>query len=254
MKPGSLNEEALSVLSDLRLYLHQRYGVPLGVAPSPPLAFPLVFPPLPREGERVGVRGSTTPPASEIPASARTLEEVRRILGDCRRCGLCAGRTNIVFGDGPDAAGLMIVGEAPGAEEDAQGKPFVGRSGQLLSRMLKALGLEREQVYITNVVKCRPPENRNPKVDEVSACSPFLTEQARLVRPKVLLALGTFAAQTLLQTNEPIMKLRGKPYTYAGLPLIVTLHPAACLYNPGNKKYVWEDIKGIPEMLKMDPA
>lgn len=146
----------------------------------------------------------------------------------------------------------MIVGEAPGAEEDIQAKPFVGRSGQLLTKMLAALEIKREQVYITNVVKCRPPQNRNPKSDEVASCAPFLMEQIRLVKPKLLLALGTFAAQTLLNTNEPIMRIRGKPYSYAGLPLIVTLHPAACLYNPANKKYVWEDIQGIPSLLKSE--
>lgn len=182
--------------------------------------------------------------------SAQTLKELRNILGDCRRCGLCDGRANIVFGEGLETADLFIVGEAPGAEEDRQARPFVGRSGQLLTRMLEAIKIDRAQVYITNVVKCRPPQNRNPKAEEITSCLPFLKQQLKIVRPKLILALGTFAAQALLETNAPIMHLRGKSYTYEGLPLIVTLHPAACLYNPANKKYVWEDIKGIPDCLK----
>lgn len=235
-------ELLLNCISDLRLYLHQRYGLPL--------KDPRVI------HERPSRKGAPAPAdprvAGQSPSSAKSLEDLRKILGDCRRCGLCEGRTHIVFGDGPPTAELLIVGEAPGAEEDVQAKPFVGRSGQLLTKMLLALNLSREQVYISNVVKCRPPQNRNPKSEEVAACAPFLIEQIRLVRPKLLLALGTFAAQTILQTNEPIMRLRGKPYTYAGLPLIITLHPAACLYNPSNKKYVWEDIKGIPDLLKAE--
>lgn len=241
-------EDLSTCVSDLRLYLHQRYGLPLKDAR------------VMQTGER-GVRGPvlvSIPRGSPVtvtvplvdPASAENLRELRDILGDCKRCGLCEGRTHIVFGDGLPTAKLMIVGEAPGAEEDLQAKPFVGRSGQLLTKMLLALNLNREDVYITNVVKCRPPENRNPRKEEVASCAPFLLEQIRLVQPTAILALGTFAAQTLLQSDEPIMRLRGKSYTYAGRPLIVTLHPAACLYNPSNKKYVWEDIKGIPDMLK----
>lgn len=228
----------LDCISDLRLYLHRRYALPLKdprvvdcASGNPAASSPYIY-----------------TPAGD-PAEAKTLDELRAILGDCRRCGLCDGRTNLVFGSGPATAELMIVGEAPGAEEDLQGAPFVGRSGQLLTKMLEALTLKREEVYITNVVKCRPPQNRNPKSDEVASCSPFLLEQIRIVKPKLLLALGTFAAQTILNSTEPIMKLRGKPYTYAGVPLIVTLHPAACLYNPANKKFVWEDIKGIPDQI-----
>ncbi len=237
-------ELLLNCISDLRLYLHQRYGLPL--------KDPRVIHERPSRGTPNTSAPSDPRTEGQSPSTAKSLEDLQKILGDCRRCGLCEGRTNIVFGDGPSSAELLIVGEAPGAEEDLQAKPFVGRSGQLLTKMLQALDLSREQVYITNVVKCRPPQNRNPKPDEVASCAPFLIEQIRIVRPKLLLALGTFAAQTILQTNEPIMRLRGKPYTYAGLPLIITLHPAACLYNPSNKKYVWEDIKNIPTLLKTE--
>ncbi len=235
----------LSCISDLRLYLHQRYGLPL--------KHPAMRSPKDLAGDGVAPNLS---PAAVVQAAgpeslelARTLPQLRDVLGECRRCGLCAGRTQIVFGDGLATASLMIIGEAPGAEEDTQGKPFVGRSGQLLSKMLQALELSREQVYITNVVKCRPPQNRNPKSDEVSACAPFLARQIEIVRPKLLLALGTFAAQTLLNSDEPILRLRGKPYSYCGVPLIVTVHPAFCLYNPANKKYLWEDVKDIPDIL-----
>lgn len=238
-------ELLLDCISDLRLYIHQRYGLPL--------KHPAVVHDVPSIRRRTARDTRSNEPAPvqhRDPSTASTLEDLQSILGDCRRCGLCDGRTTIVFGQGPSSAELLIVGEAPGAEEDVQAKPFVGRSGQLLTKMLTAIGLTREQVYITNVVKCRPPQNRNPKAEEVAACAPFLLEQIRLVRPKLLLALGTFAAQTLLQTPDPIMRLRGKSYTYAQLPLIVTLHPAACLYNASNKKYVWKDIKGIPDLLK----
>ncbi len=224
---GDERSALMECVSDLRLYLHQRYGLPLKAR-----------------------RGVDTPAAQ--PSDDSPLSTLRAELVDCRRCALCGGRTSVVFGEGPDRAQVMIVGEAPGAEEDIQGKPFVGRSGQLLTKMLEAIGLSRDSVYITNVVKCRPPENRDPKPDEVDTCSPFLREQIRIIQPRLLLALGSHAAQTILQTKEPIMQLRGKSYTYAGVPLIVTLHPAACLYNPNNKKFVWEDIKGIPNLLKND--
>ncbi|WDT79496.1 MAG: uracil-DNA glycosylase [Candidatus Manganitrophus sp.] len=189
------------------------------------------------------------PIASEA-TPARTLSEVRDEIGDCRRCKLCSTRKNIVFGTGNPHAALMFVGEAPGADEDAQGQPFVGRAGQLLTKMIEAMGLSRETVYIANIIKCRPPENRNPQPDEIAACSPFLLKQIEAIRPKVICALGTFSAQTLLETQQKISALRGKFHDYHGVKLLPTFHPAYLLRNPNEKKTVWEDLKKIMEELK----
>ena len=189
------------------------------------------------------------PIASEA-TPVRTLSEVRDEIGDCRRCKLCSTRKNIVFGTGSPHAALMFVGEAPGADEDAQGQPFVGRAGQLLTKMIEAMGLSRETVYIANIIKCRPPENRNPQPDEIAACSPFLLKQIEAIRPKVICALGTFSAQTLLETQQKISALRGKFHDYHGVKLLPTFHPAYLLRNPNEKKTVWEDLKKIMEELK----
>ncbi|MFI5365923.1 MAG: uracil-DNA glycosylase family protein [Candidatus Binatia bacterium] len=175
---------------------------------------------------------------------AGTLADLRTEIGDCRRCKLWPGRTHIVFGVGNPQAQLMFVGEGPGRDEDLQGEPFVGRAGQLLTEIItKGMKLRREDVYIANVVKCRPPENRNPEPDEIAACQPFLLRQVELVQPKVLVALGTFAAQTLLGLRVPISRLRGHWYDYHGIKLMPTLHPAYLLRNPNDKRLVWEDIK-----------
>ncbi|MGN6735646.1 MAG: uracil-DNA glycosylase [Candidatus Binatia bacterium] len=185
---------------------------------------------------------------------ARNLEELRAAIGDCRRCKLCSGRTHLVFGVGNPRANLMFVGEGPGRDEDLQGEPFVGRAGQLLTDIItKGIGLKREDVYIANVVKCRPPDNRNPEPDEVGACEPFLKKQIELIRPEIIVALGKFAVQTLLQTKMPITKLRGNWHTYQGIKLMPTFHPAYLLRNPADKKLVWEDIKKvIKEMRRED--
>jgi len=182
----------------------------------------------------------------------RTLAEIREEIGDCRRCKLCATRKNIVFGSGSPNARLMFVGEAPGADEDIQGQPFVGRAGQLLTKMIQAMGLSREEVYIANIIKCRPPENRNPQPDEIAACSPFLIKQVETIRPKVICALGTFSAQTLLETQQKISALRGKFHDYHGVKVLPTFHPAYLLRNPNEKKSVWEDLKKIMEELKKE--
>jgi uracil-DNA glycosylase family 4 len=177
---------------------------------------------------------------------AGSLEELRAAIGDCQRCKLCAGRTHIVFGVGNPQAKLMFVGEGPGRDEDLQGEPFVGRAGQLLTDIItKGMGLKREDVYIANVVKCRPPENRNPEPDEVAACEPFLKKQIDLIRPEIIVALGKFAVQTLLQSKVPISKLRGNWHSYHGIKLMPTFHPAYLLRNPADKKLVWEDIKKV---------
>jgi DNA polymerase len=172
-----------------------------------------------------------------------TLEEIASTVAGCRRCPLYATATNPVPGTGNPDADFMIVGEAPGANEDAQGVPFVGQAGQLLTKIIEAIHLTRDDVFIANVLKHRPPGNRNPLPEEVTACSPYLVRQIELVRPKVILALGTFAAQTLLETRLTIGKLRGQIHRYYGVPLIVTYHPAALLRNPAWKRPTWEDVQ-----------
>jgi uracil-DNA glycosylase len=185
----------------------------------------------------------------------KTLEELRAAIGDCRRCKLWSGRTHLVFGVGNPQAKLMFIGEGPGRDEDLQGEPFVGRAGQLLTDIItKGMGLKREDVYITNVVKCRPPENRNPEPDEVASCEPFLKKQIDLVRPEIIIALGKFAVQTLLQTKAPITKLRGHWHSYHGIKLMPTFHPAYLLRNPGDKKLVWEDIKKVINEMRGSSA
>jgi DNA polymerase len=177
-------------------------------------------------------------------ANAATLDDLRAHIGDCRRCKLAPGRTNLVFGVGNPKAELMFVGEGPGRDEDLKGEPFVGRAGQLLTEIItKGMKLRREDVYIANVIKCRPPENRNPEPDEIASCMPFLTRQIEIIGPRVIVALGKFAAQTLLDTKTPIMRLRGVWQNYHGIKVMATLHPAYLLRNPGDKKLVWEDIK-----------
>jgi len=176
----------------------------------------------------------------------QTLEELRAEIGDCRRCKLCQGRTQIVFGVGNPQAELVFVGEGPGRDEDLKGEPFVGRAGQLLTEIItKGMKMRREDVYIANVVKCRPPENRNPEPDEIAACQPFLLKQLELIKPHIIVALGTFAAQTLLQTKTPISRLRGVWHSYHGIKLMPTLHPAYLLRNPNDKRLVWQDIQAV---------
>ena len=168
-----------------------------------------------------------------------------RALQGCRRCKLCESRTTVVFGTGHPRADLVVIGEGPGADEDAQGKPFVGRAGQLLTRMLESVQISRDEVYITNTVKCRPPGNRNPEADELAACAPFLAAQLGTIEPRVVLALGSVATQALLKTREPIGKLRGRVHPYGSAVLIPTFHPAFLLRNPGQdyKRMAWEDLK-----------
>jgi uracil-DNA glycosylase len=187
-------------------------------------------------------------------SAADALVAVRTELGDCTRCKLHAqGRTQIVFGVGSPEADLMFVGEAPGADEDVQGIPFVGRAGQLLTKIIEAIGLTRDDVYIANVIKCRPPGNRNPEQDEVETCEPFLFQQIDVIKPKVIVALGTFAARALLRTLDPISRLRGRVYDYRGARLIPTFHPAYLLRNPASKREVWEDMKVVKKLLSQLP-
>lgn len=179
-----------------------------------------------------------------------TLQDIRQEMGDCRRCKLAPHRTHIVFGVGSEQADLMFVGEAPGADEDAQGIPFVGRAGQLLTRIIEAIDLSREQVYIANILKCRPPRNRDPEPDEVEACQGFLFKQIARVRPLIVVALGRYAAQTLLQTKTPISRLRGHFHEFREALLMPTFHPSYLLRNPSAKREVWEDMKAVRERLQ----
>ena len=180
-----------------------------------------------------------------------SLTSIREDLGDCTRCKLhTLGRKQIVFGVGNPNADLMFVGEAPGADEDVQGEPFVGRAGQLLTKIIEAIDLKREDVYIANLIKCRPPGNRNPEPDEAEQCEPFLFRQIDSIKPKVIVALGKFAAQALLKTTEPITKIRGREFTYRDAVLMPTYHPAYLLRTPSAKREVWEDMKRVRELLR----
>ena len=197
-----------------------------------------------------GIVDTTLPDPGSAPApltlvrTAEALAGIRGDLGACTRCKLHGlGRRQIVFGVGDPAADIMFVGEAPGADEDAQGVPFVGRAGQLLTKMIEAMGLSRDQVYIANVLKCRPPGNRDPEPDEVERCEPFLFQQIASVQPKVIIALGAFAARTLLKSQDPISRLRGQVYEYRGAHLIPTFHPSFLLRSPGYKRQAWDDLK-----------
>jgi uracil-DNA glycosylase len=214
--------------------------------------------------KELGVRWSAPIPVptdstvGQMIATQESLEQVRADLGDCRRCKLAAGRKNIVFGSGNPHAQLMFVGEAPGADEDDQGLPFVGRAGQLLTKIIEAIEMRREDVYICNILKCRPPGNRNPEPDEIAACEQFLFRQIAVVKPRVICALGTFGAQTLLGTKEPISRLRGRFIEFRGAKLMATFHPAYLLRNPNEKRKVWEDMQKIRDYLRslqsQDPA
>ena len=178
------------------------------------------------------------------------LEAVAHELGDCQRCPLAQTRQHMVFGAGHPRARLVLVGEAPGAEEDRQGIPFVGKAGQLLTRMLAAIGLARDEVYICNVLKCRPPRNRDPRPDEIASCEPFLRKQLAAIEPELVVAMGAHAAQTLLRRTEGISRLRGRMHTYEGIDLIATFHPAYLLRSPERKAMAWEDLKRIRARLE----
>ena len=182
-----------------------------------------------------------------------SLERIRADIGDCTRCKLHKARTNIVFGVGNPKAELVFVGEGPGHDEDVQGEPFVGRAGKLLTQMIEAMGLQRSDVYICNVVKCRPPENRLPERDEIETCSPFLIRQLAVIQPKVICCLGACSAQTLLETNQGISRFRGEWFEYRGAKLIATYHPAYLLRNPNAKGEVWKDLQKIMAFLGLKP-
>ena len=203
--------------------------------------------------EQVGEPAAYSPVVSGFNrTNSESLADIQVEIGPlCMRCKLCSlGRTKVVFGKGLAKARLMFVGEAPGQEEDERGEPFVGKSGQLLTKIIEAIGLSREQVYIANVIKCRPPGNRNPEPDEVASCEPFLFRQIDVIAPRVIVPLGKFAAQSLLKTMDPITKLRGRQFEYRGAVLIPTFHPAYLLRNPSAKREVWDDMKKVRALLE----
>jgi DNA polymerase len=201
----------------------------------------------PAEVAKTGRTSATTLPViTDKPAA---LQAIREDIGDCTRCRLHKGRTNLVFGVGNVNADIMFVGEGPGADEDAQGEPFVGRAGQLLNNMIAAMGIRREDVYIANVVKCRPPGNRTPEKDECDTCSPFLMSQIAVIQPKVIVALGAVSAKNLLAMNDSMANLRGRWYDFRGAKLAVTYHPAYLLRDPRQKKEAWKDLQMVMKYL-----
>ncbi len=181
--------------------------------------------------------------AKGLTEEPRSLEQLYNLIKDCQRCGLAQTRANLVFGEGREDAEVMFVGEAPGRDEDLQGRPFVGKAGQLLTQIIKAIKMNREDVYIANILKCRPPGNRDPLPDEIQCCEPYLKQQIGVINPRIICALGRIAAQTLLKTTAPLSALRGKLHSYQGTKLVVTYHPAALLRNPQLKRPTWEDMK-----------
>jgi DNA polymerase len=202
-----------------------------------------------RSFERPPERAPEARPAP-LPIEARTLEEVRAELGDCTRCKLHQlGRKQIVFGVGNPKAELMFIGEGPGAQEDIQGIPFVGDAGQLLTKIIQSMGFSRDDVYIANIVKCRPPQNRDPEPDEVASCEPFLKKQIASINPRMIVTLGKYASQTILHTSTAITRLRGQWGSYQGIPVMPTYHPAYLLRNPEEKRPVWSDMKAVVAAL-----
>ena len=197
---------------------------------------------------------SFDPPSADLFATdpiqqTRSLEAVATLIAACERCKLCEGRTNTVPGEGPANARLVVIGEGPGRTEDQTGRPFVGRAGELLTKILEAIKLPRDQVFICNIVKCRPPENRLPQYDEIAACLPFLYRQLELVKPKVILAMGGTAAQSLLSTKQSLGALRNQVHRFRGIPVVVTYHPAALLRNPNWKRPTWDDVRIAARLL-----
>lgn len=241
-------EELANLVISLRRDLQRRQRIGIRYLPDTPMA--AISTVAGKDKLSSGTEGDLFSDSSDVD-QAESLAALRTAIGDCRRCKLWPGRTHLVFGVGNPNARLMFIGEGPGRDEDLQGEPFVGRAGQLLTDIItKGMGLRREDVYIANVVKCRPPENRNPEPDEVASCEPFLKKQIDLVRPEIIVALGKFAVQTLLQSKVPITRLRGNWHSYHGIKLMPTFHPAYLLRNPGDKKLVWDDIKKVIKELR----
>ena len=278
MSGAAIPPDRRAIIASLRDYVEQLREegmegvpapahVPVATAPTPPgantstvsgaegkISAPLTAASKPA-ARSVAAAGSSAP--TELfylyPGLEKTsdLTELREFIGDCQRCKLAPRRTNLVFGVGNPNAELMFVGEAPGADEDARGEPFVGRAGQLLTDIIeRGMGMTRAEVYICNVIKCRPPENRNPELDEVAACEPFLFRQIDIIKPRVIVGLGTFAVQALLKIKTPISKLRGIWHEVRGTRMMPTFHPAYLLRNAGDKRLVWADIQEVMKVLR----
>jgi uracil-DNA glycosylase len=269
------HDELLLLTGELRVFLDaiQLWGVQLVPGAQPPepsvsdpsqshSSQPSIPSPVLRAAERTTSQATAaqvvpeepvhSPPVLD-PLATLSLAELETVAQRCTDCLLHRGRTHVVFGVGNPQAELMFVGEAPGRDEDLQGEPFVGRAGQLLTRIIEAMGMKRQDVYIANVIKCRPPNNRNPEADEIARCEPYLIRQIALVKPRMIVALGTFAAQTLLQTKLPISQLRGRFHTYQGVRVRPTFHPAFLLRNPERKRAVWEDMQAVQRELRPPP-
>ncbi len=234
-----------SICSSLAEYLQELEesgveGVPVAERPSAEPVQPIIPP---------GLELPAMPSVQSGAGQSMNLSELRDQIGDCQRCSLGKTRTRLVFGSGNEQARLMFVGEAPGRDEDRQGLPFVGEAGQILTRLITAMGLTREQVYIANLLKCRPPNNRNPHQDEVSTCTPFLQQQLEIIKPELIVALGTFAAQYLLEDKQAISSLRGRFHDFNGIPLMPTFHPAYLLRNRNNKQLYWDVWNDMTQVL-----
>ncbi len=257
-RKSARSEDPRVLARDLRDYLRDlvaaegnEFAVPADMllqdSPDPDLDAPVtaVADAAPFAPPATGDETAVVPPPVAGAGRAEVLEEFRRQSCDCTRCPLGQTRTRFVFGSGNPEAGIMFVGEAPGAEEDRQGLPFVGEAGRLLTRIIEAIEMQREEVYICNVLKCRPPNNRDPRPEEVQTCEPYLKRQIEIIQPKVICSLGRFATQTLLRTTESMGRLRGRTHEYEGIPVIPTYHPAALLRNPQWKRPTWEDMKRV---------
>lgn len=253
-----LGAEALPMEPPLRQATPPQSPAPGRAAPSPPLEGISRTGPTPQRQpqepahprSRPSYEPSAQPSSAEVRQGRGPLGPIRADLGDCTRCGLHQSRKNLVFGVGSETAELVIVGEAPGQNEDLTGEPFVGRSGQLLTRMLGAIGLRRDQVYICNVIKCRPPNNRDPSPEEVATCSPFLLRQVQAIDPRVVMTVGKFASQRLLGLEESMGRMRGDTHQWEGRPVVPTYHPAYLLRNPGAKSQAWEDLLRVRTLLR----
>ena len=250
--------ETNGLVASLRAYLEELQatgvdGLPFAEAVPPAATGPTAkagsHQPVSSEYVAAPTENSAGSSAVSVGSKGETLEEIRLELGECCRCTLGKTRTSLVFGVGNPRARIVFVGEAPGMDEDLQGEPFVGEAGQLLTKIIEAMQLARSEVYICNVLKCRPPGNRNPQHDEIEQCQPFLLRQLKAIGPEVVVCLGTFAAQTLLQSKEPISRLRGHFHDYHGIPLMPTFHPAFLLRNAGKKRDVWEDMQQVMKLL-----
>ena len=240
--PANAFKEFQKIVNDVTLYLkHQRTLGMEALAPEDTQEMLKILD---------GLEENLSPIKKTLVCTPGTLDAVREELGECTRCSLSSSRKNIVFGKGNPHASLVFVGEAPGGDEDVAGEPFVGEAGQLLTRIIQSIKLRREDVYICNVIKCRPPKNRDPKPEEVEACFPFLKKQLEVIRPRLICALGKFAAQTLLETTEKISKLRGKVYEFNHIKVVPTFHPASLLRNPEWKREVWKDMQLIQRLLE----